>query len=241
MNQKRVRKAVTGVFCGICLAGIAVLCAGIFILTSAMAGAGQGNSLNLFGYTIFINDQGQPLGDYPPGTAIVVQDVPHDTLKPGDSIVCRDLDTQNQFYPVIRKVFSYDPSSPLTVTVETIGDGEILTVNRDDVIGKCIFSSSSLGNALSFIQSREKGLNFLALILGGLAVLFAACFLWYILLGHRAKKRNSQFLAPEEPPDLLKMIEQVDVPLELIKPDTAAPTEETTPETEREEPAAAVK
>ena len=241
MNQKRVRKAVTGVFCGICLAGIAVLCAGIFILTSAMAGAGQGNSLNLFGYTIFINDQGQPLGDYPPGTAIVVQDVPHDTLKPGDSIVCRDLDTQNQFYPVVRKVFSYDPSSPLTVTVETIGDGEILTVNRDDVIGKCIFSSYSLGNALSFIQSREKGLNFLALILGGLAILFAACFLWYILLGHRAKKRNSQFLAPEEPPDLLKMIEQVDVPLELIKPDTAAPTEETTPETEREEPAAAVK
>lgn len=241
MNQKRVRKAVTGVFCGICLAGIAVLCAGIFILTSAMAEAGQGNSLNLFGYTIFINDQGQPLGDYPPGTAIVVQDVPHDTLKPGDSIVCRDLDTQNQFYPVVRKVFSYDPSSPLTVTVETIGDGEILTVNRDDVIGKCIFSSYSLGNALSFIQNREKGLNFLALILGGLAVLFAACFLWYILLGHRAKKRNSQFLAPEEPPDLLKMIEQVDVPLELIKPDTAAPTEETTPETEREEPAAAVK
>ena len=241
MNQKRVRKAVTGVFCGICLAGIAVLCAGIFILTSAMAGAGQGKSLNLFGYTIFINDQGQPLGDYPPGTAIVVQDVPHDTLKPGDSIVCRDLDTQNQFYPVVRKVFSYDPSSPLTVTVETIGDGEILTVNRDDVIGKCIFSSYSLGNALSFIQSREKGLNFLALILGGLAVLFAACFLWYILLGHRAKKRNSKFLAPEEPPDLLKMIEQVDVPLELIKPDPAAPTEETTPETEREEPAAAVK
>lgn len=241
MSQKRVRKAVTGVFCGICLAGIAALCAGIFILTSAMAGAGQGNSLNLFGYTIFINDQGQPLGDYPPGTAIVVQDVPHDTLKPGDSIVCRDLDTQNQFYPVVRKVFSYDPSSPLTVTVETIGDGEILTVNRDDVIGKCVFSSYSLGNVLSFIQNREKGLNFLALVLGGLAVLFAVCFLWYILLGHRAKKRSSQFLAPEEPPDLLEMVEQVDVPLELIEPDPAAPAEETTPETEREEPAAAVK
>lgn len=241
MSQKRVRKVVTGVLCGICLAGTAALCAGIFILTSAIAGAGQGNSLNLFGYTIFINDQGQPLGDYPPGTAIVVQDVPHDTLKPGDPIVCRDLDTENQFYPVVRKVFLYDPSSPLTVTVEAIGDGEILTVNRDDVIGKCVFSSYSLGSALSFIQNQEKGLSFLALILGGLAVLFAACFLWYILLGRRARKRSSQFLDPEEPPDLLKMIEQVDVPLELIEPDPAAPAEKANPETEREEPAAAVK
>ena len=94
---------------------------------------------------------------------------------------------------------------------------------------------------MSFIQNREKGLNFLALVLGGLAVLFAVCFLWYILLGHRAKKRSSQFLAPEEPPNLLEMVEQVDVPLELIEPDPAAPADETTPETEREEPAAAVK
>jgi hypothetical protein len=236
MSQKRVRKVVTGVLCGICLAGTAALCAGILILTSAIVRTGQGNSLNLFGYAVFINDQSKPLGDYPPGTAIVVQDVPHDTLKHGDLIVCRNLDTQNQFYPVVRKVFIYDPSSPLTVTVEAVEDGEILTVNRDDVIGKCVFSSRFLGSALSLVQNQEKGLSYLALILGGLGVLFAACFLWYLLLGRRTRKRSSQFLEPEEPPDLLKLIEQVDVPLELIEPDPATPAEETVPETEQEEP-----
>lgn len=216
MSKKRVRKAVTGLFCGICLIGIIAICTGIFILSCAAFKTGQGNSLNLLGYTVFINDQNKSVATYGPGTAIIVKDTPHDTLKPGDLIVCRDLDTKNQFYPVIRKVFSYDSSQPLSVTVESIEDEEILTVNRDDIIGKCIGSSDMLGKLLCFLQDQEKRERIFWIILAALVVLFTICFLWYLLLKRRAKRRASRHLTLEAPPDLLKMVERVDVPLESV-------------------------
>lgn len=225
MRYRRVRKAIAGVFCGVFLAGAAVICAGILILFCAMDGTNQGGSLNLFGYTVFLSGPDAPLGEYSPGTAIVVQDVPHDSLNQGDLIVCRDLDTENQFYPVVRYVFSYDPEHPLTVTTISIGDWEILTVNRDDVIGKCVFSSSALGGFLGLIRNSEQGPALLAIILGGLAVLFAACLLWYLFLGRRAQREPSGQLPPYDPPDLFglyELIEHEDVPLEFVEPPAAS-------------------
>ena len=219
MKHIRVRKVLTGVFCGICLVGIAIFTVTACILSYSLANSGQGNSLNLFGYTVFLNDPNNPLGYYPPGTAIVTENVPHDTLQPGDLVVCRDLDVENQFYPVIRIVFFFDPEQPSTITVETISDQQILTVNRDDVIGKCIFSSAFLGKILNLLQNQERGTSILALIITGLAVLFAGCLLWYLLLAYRAKKQASLYLPPDETPsNLLELIETEDVPLEKVSP-----------------------
>ncbi len=236
MNYRRVRKAIAGVFCGIFLTGAALICAGILILFSAMDGAGQNGSLNLFGFTIFLSGDGAPLGEYSPGTAIVVQDTPHDLLNPGDPIVCRDLDTENQFYPVVRYVASYDPAYPSTVTAVSIGDWEILAVNRDDIIGKCVFSSAALGRVLELAQNGEQGPALLALILGGLVFLFAVCLLWYLYLGRKRRKKAAE-PPPDESLDLFDMIEPEDSSLEwiepLVAPEDSAGSEKEVTETDK--------
>lgn len=232
MKYRRVRKAIAGVFCGIFLTGAALICTGILVLFCAVDGAGQGDSLNLFGFTVFLSGDGAPVGEYSPGTAIVVQDTPHDLLNPGDPIICRDLDTENRFYPVVRYVASYDPAYPSTVTAVSIGDWEILTVNRDDIIGKCIFSSAALGRMLELAQSDEQGPVLLVLILGGLAFLFAVCLLWYLYLGRGQTKKVVESQR-DEPFDLFGMIELEDAPLEWVEPSAvlkgpAGPEEEAT-------------
>lgn len=224
MNHKRVQKTVTGVLCGLAIFAMVVLsvCAA-FLLYAVSHSSGQG--LSLFGYTLFLNDRNTPLEGYSPGAAVVVQDIPHSSLQPGDYIVCRDIDIDNQFYPVIRILFAYDPKYPLTVTVETIGEGQILTVNRDDIIGKCVFSSSLLGKVLGKLQNEEQRAGLLGIALGGIGLLFTINFLWYLFLRHRAKKKAARFLPPGEPVDILSLVEPEEAELEYVEP-PAKPTNE---------------
>ncbi|MGI5895968.1 MAG: hypothetical protein ACOX6U_03325 [Oscillospiraceae bacterium] len=222
MKQKRrAGKIVTGTFCGICIAFVLAAVSSALLLLYAMANTTGGQSLNLFGFAVYLNDASAPMDGYEPGAAVIVQEVPHNTLIRGDIIVCRDLDVNNQYYPVTRIVSSFQPESPLTITVETFGDNEIQTVNRDDVVGKCVFSSSTLGHILALL-GQDRGLSSVVLVSGCCLLLFFVFLLWFLLLGRRMHKAERCKL-PEDgaPPDLSALVEPEHVPLVLASP---APT-----------------
>lgn len=215
MKKKRAGKIVAGTFCGLCIACVFTVVSAALLLLYAMANATGGQSLNLFGFAVYLNDTNAPMDGYEPGAAVVVQEVPHDTLVQGDVIVCRDLDVNNQYYPVTRIVSSFQPESPLTITVETFGDNEIQTVNRDDVVGKCVFSSKTLGYILTLL-GQDRGLSTVALISGCCLLLFFVFLLWFLLLGRRTHKAERRKLPEDDtPPDLSALVEPEHVPLVL--------------------------
>ena len=219
MKQKRrAGKIVTGALCGIFIAFVLAAASSALLLLYAMANATGGQSLNLFGFAVYLNDAGSPMDGYEPGTAVIVQEVPHDTLVRGDVIVCRDLDVNNQYYPVTRIVSSVQPDSPRTITVETLGDNEIQTVNRDDVVGKCVFSSGALGHILALL-GRDGGLSSVVLVSGCCLLLFLVFLLWFLLLGRRMHRAEHRKLPEDDaPPDLSALVKPEHVPLVLASP-----------------------
>ena len=233
-KHKRVRKAFTGIFCGLCVLICTLLCGAIVLLSLAVVKTDGGNSLGLFGYSIYLNQQNTPSPAYLPGAAIFIHEEPHETFEPGDLILCKDLDTENRFYPIIYRFYEFDPDQPLSLTMEALDDGEIFPVNRDDVLGKCVGSSRFLGSVLELIHDEERGISVFAIVLGGLGVLFAVTLCGYLLLRRKERKKDAAFL-PEEAIDLFGMVEEeVDVTL-TVEPlpeptKEAAETDAETPE-----------
>lgn len=213
MKQKRGRLIFFSSICGLCIALVFAAGAASIGLLLTIANTGEGQSLTALGFTVYRNDELNPMDGYEPGTAVVVQNVAHDSLKRGDLVVCRDLDINNQYYPVTRIFSSFEEDAPLTLTVETFGNNEIQTVNRDDVVGKCVFSSMLLGRVLALFQHADRGFPFMVLVIGCCAVIFLLCLLFYLILSHRARKSERGLLPEEEQHGLSILLEQEDVPL----------------------------
>lgn len=189
MKFKRVKQCFAGILAAVLILLTLSACAFSVLLWVGTANSQNGKSLQTLGYSVFLADESGFSGAFPPGAAVVVQRVAHEQLTVGDLVVCMELGTDGQYYPVTRLFSEFDENSPLSITVETLGDSEILTVNRDDVIGKCIFSSQLLGTILSFFRNSEGSFSLSLILFVGCLAVFFLCLINYLILTHRTKKQ----------------------------------------------------
>lgn len=189
MKFKRVKQCFTGILAAVLILLTLSACAFSAFLWVGTANSQSGKSLQTLGYSVFLADESGFSGAFPPGSAVVVQRVAHEQLTAGDLVVCMELGTDGQYYPVTRLFSEFDENSPLSITVETLGDSEILTINRDDVVGKCIFSSQLLGTILSFFRNSEGSFSLPLILFVGCLAVFFLCLIGYLILTHRTKKQ----------------------------------------------------
>ena len=211
MKKRRFGAVVGGFFCAVCILLILVFTASAFFLIYAISRSDHENGLSLFGYTIFLSDSSTSLDPYPKGYAVLIKDVPHESLSRGDRIVCRTLDINNEYFPAIRSVYLFSEEAPSTVLVQSFSDHELMEINRDDILGKCVYSSKGLGMVLETIQDPGRRLPVFGILFGGLAALFFIVFILYLFLRGRSKKKRSLSNG-----DLLRindLIEEDSVPL----------------------------
>lgn len=211
MRKRRFGAAVSGLLCALCIILVLAFTASVIFLLYGVSRSDRENGLSLFGYTVFLNDSSTPLDPYPPGEAVLVKDVPHESLSRGDRIICRTLDVNNEYYPAIRSVFLFSKDAPSTVLVRSFTENELIEVNRDDILGKCVSSSKVLGTVLKTIQDPDRRLSVFGLLFGGLLALFFISLIGYLSLSGRRKKKRK--LSGDETLKIDDLIEEESVAL----------------------------
>lgn len=172
MKQHRIRKFLVVLATIINILLILVLVSSTVLLVVANGNASRTGTVQIMGYSLYLTDAGTE--NLSENTGIIVTDVDGYAFEEEETLICRMENSYGEFNIVSCRYIRSNENNK-TVVIADPSTGRAVQIEREDVLGRCVFTSSFLGSWLAILQDSDSRSLFLAIVVGSGVLLLLLC------------------------------------------------------------------